>query len=126
MSPSFDGGSSSHPVRRILRMSIAHTPNPEPTSPVVAPTAEPMNRAFAHSGHTSRPVIVFWNGSLIRRPQSGQVRLDNAIFIASLVAFRSTTRPTGVGDGAEVIVRRSEGTNKGGRAPLLIWHGVNG
>ncbi|WP_255363739.1 hypothetical protein [Actinoplanes sp. TFC3] len=40
-------------------MSIAHTPNPTPTSPVIAPAADPMDRAFAQSGQTSRPVIVF-------------------------------------------------------------------
>jgi hypothetical protein len=49
--------------RRILRISIAQTPNPDPTSPVIAPVAEPMNSAFAQSGQTSRPVIVSSNGS---------------------------------------------------------------
>lgn len=46
---------------------MAQTPKPDPTSPVIAPAADPMNRALAQSGHTSRPVIVFWNGSLTRR-----------------------------------------------------------
>lgn len=44
--------------------------------PVIAPAADPMNRAFAQSGQTSRPVIVFWRGSLTRRPQSGHSRPD--------------------------------------------------
>lgn len=43
-------------------MSIAHTPNPDPTSRVITPAAVPMNRAFAQSGQTSRPVIVFSKG----------------------------------------------------------------
>ena len=41
--------------RRIRRVSIAQTPYPEPGFPVMAPAAEPVNRAFAQSGQTSRP-----------------------------------------------------------------------
>lgn len=57
-------------------MSIAQTPYPDPTSFVIALAAEPMNRAFAQSGQTSRPVIVSSNGSRTLRPQSGQSRPD--------------------------------------------------
>jgi hypothetical protein len=53
-------------------MSIAQTPNPEATLPVIAPEAEPMNKAFAQSGQTSRPVTVSSKGALMRRLQSGQ------------------------------------------------------
>jgi hypothetical protein len=54
---------TAQPVRRILRISIAQTPYPEPVFPVMTPAADPMNRAFAQSGQTSRPVVVFWKES---------------------------------------------------------------
>lgn len=65
-------------------MSIAQTPNPEPTSPVMAPAAEPMKRAFAQSGQTSRPVTVVVNGFLTRRPQSGQLRPDKLMSTSTI------------------------------------------
>jgi hypothetical protein len=57
-------------------MSIAQTPYPEPTLPVITPAADPMARALAQSGQTSRPVIVLSKGALTRRRQSGHSRAD--------------------------------------------------
>lgn len=71
------GDNAAQPERPILRMSIAPDPEPEPTSPVIAPAAEPTKRAFARSGQTSRPVMVFANGARTLRRQSGQSRPDN-------------------------------------------------
>jgi hypothetical protein len=78
--------------RRILRMSIAHTPYPDPTLPVIAPTAEPVNRAFAQSGQTSRSVIVFSKGSLTLRSQSGQSRADSPIATSRVRLLRRVRR----------------------------------
>ncbi len=45
---------------------------------LMTPIRVPERRASAQSGHTSRPVIVYWNGSRTRWPQSGQSLPDNA------------------------------------------------
>jgi hypothetical protein len=74
---------TAQPERRIFRISIAQTPYPEPTLPVIAPAADPMNRAFAQSGQTSRPVIVSLKGPRTRRRQSGHSRADRPIAISS-------------------------------------------
>lgn len=66
-------------------MSIAQTPYPDSTFPVIAPAADPMNSALAQSGQTSRPVIVFANGSRILRPQSGQPRPDSPTVYFTLI-----------------------------------------
>lgn len=59
-----------------------------------AVSAEPRNSALAQSGHTSRPVTVFWNSSCTTRPQSGHVLPDK---LAKQAADATTPSATAYG-----------------------------